>query len=200
MLKTVKENNPDTLVLYYRIDALIFEDATHNVRVTVAFNMKDLNTGVTKSIGAQSFEFKSKSTNKDGVIDDIAYCAEAAMNSLMNAEGAAAKLNNIAMSIKNAKAMPKGPLKLIVNASAFDAKIRKRAMYMLKKELSAKKITSAKNIKTTNTTLITTIDNPNITEGDALYMEHVFPILEEIGVELADDKVSYSGNTVTIKP
>jgi len=200
LLKTVKENNPDTLVLYYRIDALIFEDATHNVRVTVAFNMKDLNTGVTKSIGAQSFEFKSKSTNKDGVIDDIAYCAEAAMNSLMNAEGAAAKLNNIAMSIKNAKAMPKGPLKLIVNASAFDAKIRKRAMYMLKKELIAKKITSAKNIKTTNTTLITTIDNPNITEGDALYMEHVFPILEEIGVELADDKVSYSGNTVTIKP
>ena len=73
-------------------------------------------------------------------------------------------------------------------------------MYMLKKELIAKKITSAKNIKTTNTTLITTIDNPNITEGDALYMEHVFPILEEIGVELADDKVSYSGNTVTIKP
>ncbi len=200
LLNAVKENNPDTLVLYYRIDALIFEAATHNVRATVAFNMKDLNTGVTKSVGAQSFEFKSKSTNKDGVIDDIAYCAEAAMNSLMNAEGAAAKLNNIAMSIKNAKDMPKGPLKLIVNASAFDAKIRKRAMYTLKKELIAKKITSAAHIKTTNTTLIATIDNPNIKEGDALYMEHVSPILEAIGVELSDDKVNYSGNTVTIKP
>ena len=162
--------------------------------------MKDLNTGVTKSVGVQSFEFKSKSTNKDGVIDDIAYCAEAAMNSLMNAEGAAAKLNNIAMSIKNAKDMAKGPLKLIVNASAFDAKIRKRAMYTLKKELVTKKITSAANIKTTNTTLIATIDNPNIKEGDALYMEHVSPILEAIGVELSDDKVNYSGNTVTIKP
>lgn len=200
LLKTVKENNPDTLVLYYRIDALIFEAETRNIRVTVAFNMKDLNTGVTKSVGAQSFEFKSKSKNKDGVIDDFAYCAEAAMNSLMNAEGAAAKLNKIAMSIKNAKAMPKGPLKLIVNASAFDAKIRKRAMYTLKKELIAKKITTAAKIKTTNTTLVATIDNPNIKEGDALYMEHVSPILEKIGIELADDKVNYSGNTVTIKP
>lgn len=200
LLKAVKENNPDTLVLYYRIDALIFEPDTRNVRVTVAFNMKDLNTGVTKSIGAQSFEFKSQRTGKDGIIDDIAYCAEAAMNVLMNAEGAAAKLNNIAMSIKNAKTMPKGPLKLIVNASAFDAKIRKRAMYTLKKELIAKKITSARNIRTSNTTLTANIDNPEIRETDVLYMEHISPILEKIGVELADDKVNYAGNTVTIRP
>ena len=43
--------------------------------------------------------------------------------------------------------MPKGPLKLIVNASAFDKKVRKKAMYMLKKELIAQKITSASKIK-----------------------------------------------------
>ena len=200
LLKTVKENNPDTLVLYYRIDALIFEPSTRNVRTTVAFNMKDLNTGVTKSIGAQSFEYKSRSAGKDGVMDDIAYCAEAAMNSLMNAEGAAAKLNSIAMSIKNAQNMPKGPLKLIVNAAAFDAKIRKRALYTLKKELIAQKITSSSKIKSSNTTLTATIDNPAIKEADALYMEHVAPILEKIGIELADDKVNYAGNTVTIKP
>lgn len=200
LLKTVKENNPDTLVLYYRIDALIFAESSKKVRVTVAFNMKNLNTNVTKAIGNQSFEFVSKGTSKDEIIDDIAYCAEAAMNSLMNAEGAAAKLNNIAMSIKNAADMPKGPLKLIVNASAFDAKIRKRALYTLKKELIAQKIASAANIKSSNTTLTATIDNPNIKEADALYMEHVSPILEKIGVELQDDKVSYSGNTVTIKP
>ena len=200
LLKAVKENNPDTLVLYYRIDALIFEPSTRNVRTTVAFNMKDLNTGVTKSIGAQSFEYKSQSAGKDGVMDDIAYCAEAAMNSLMNAEGAAAKLNSIAMSIKNAQNMPKGPLKLIVNAAAFDAKIRKRALYTLKKEFIAQKITSSSKIKSSNTTLTATIDNPAIKEADALYMEHVAPILEKIGIELADDKVNYAGNTVTIKP
>ena len=200
LLKAVKENNPDTLVLYYRIDALIFEASTSKIRATVAFNMKDLNTGVTKSIGSQSFEFVSKAKSKDMVIDDIAYCAEAAMNSLMNAEGAAAKLNNIAMSIKNTADMPKRPLKLIVNASAFDAKIRKKALYTLKKELIAQKITTADKIKSSNTTLTATIDNPNIKEADALYMEHVSPILEKIGITLDDDKVNYAADTVTIKP
>ena len=200
LLKAVKENNPDTLVLYYRIDALIFEPSTRSVRATVAFNMKDLNSGVTKSIGAQSFEYKSQSVGKDGVMDDIAYCAEAAMNSLMNAEDAAAKLNSIAMSIKNAKNMPKGPLKLIVNATAFDAKIRKRALYTIKKELIAQKITSSSKIKSSNTTLTATIDNPVIKEADALYMEHIAPILGKIGIELSDDKVNYDANTLTIKP
>lgn len=200
LLKTVKENNPDTLVLYYRIDALIFNPQSRNIRATVAFNFKDLNTNVTKSIGSQTYEFQTKSTGKDEIMDDIAYCAEAAMNSLMNAEGMAAKLNSIAMSIKNAANMPKGPLKLIVNASAFDKKVRKKAMYMLKKELIAQKITSASKIKSSNTTLTATIDNPNIKETDALYMEYVSPILEKIGVELEDDKVNYAGGTLTIKP
>ena len=196
----MKENNPDTLVLYYRIDALIFNPQSRNIRATVAFNFKDLNTNVTKSIGSQTYEFPTKSTGKDEIMDDIAYCAEAAMNSLMNAEGMAAKLNSIAMSIKNAANMPKGPLKLIVNASAFDKKVRKKAMYMLKKELIAQKITSASKIKSSNTTLTATIDNPNIKETDALYMEYVSPILEKIGVELEDDKVNYAGGTLTIKP
>ena len=200
LLKTVKENNPDTLVLYYRIDALIFNPQSRNIRVTVAFNFKDLNTNVTKSIGSQTYGFPTKSTGKDEIMDDIAYCAEAAMNALMNAEGMGEKLNSIAMSIKNAANMPKGPLKLIVNASAFDKKVRKKAMYMLKKELIAQKITSASNIKSSNTTLTATIDNPNIKETDALYMEYVSPILEKIGVELEDDKVNYAGGTLTIKP
>lgn len=200
LLKTVKENNPDTLVLYFRIDSLFFETATRRIHADVAFNLKNLSNGVTKNFGHGEFDSYSRSTNKDGVISDLAYCAEAAMNSLMNAEGAASKLNQIAMSIKNPANMPKGPLKLIVNASAFDKKIRKRAMYMLKKELIAKKITSSSQIKSSNTTLTAVIDNPAIKEADALYMEHVSPILEKIGIELSDDKVHYAGSTVTIKP
>jgi len=96
--------------------------------------------------------------------------------------------------------MPKGPLKLIVNAAAFDAKIRKRALYILKKELIAQGITSSSKIKSSNTTLTAIIDNPAVKEADVLYMEHIAPILGKIGIELSDDKVNYSGNTVTIKP
>jgi len=200
LLKTVKENNPDTLVLYYRIESLIFNPKSREISATVAFNLKDLNSNVTKSIGAQDYVYPTNATQKDEIMRDLAYCAEAAMNTLMNAEGAAAKLNSIAMSIKNAANMPKGPLKLIVNAAAFDKKIRKRAMYMLKKELIAQNITSAAKIKSSNTTLTATIDNPNIKETDALYMEYVSPILEKIGVELEDDKVNYAGGILTIKP
>lgn len=199
LLKAVRENNPDTLVLYYRVDVLLFESATRNVRATVAFNMKDLNTGVTKSIGARSFQFTSKSANKDGVIDDLSYCAEAAMNNLMNAEGAGTTLNQIAMSIKNAKEAPKGPLKLVVNASAFDPKVRKKALYTLKKEIDAMKIAIPGTVRSTNTTLTASI-HPGIRDADTLYMEYISPILSKIGIELSDEHVHYSGNTVTIKP
>ena len=181
LLQAVKANNPDTIVLYYRIDALIYEPSLRNVRATVAFNMKDLNTGVTKSVGAQSFLVKSQSTGKDGVMDDLAYCVESAMNALMNSEGAGQRLNSIAMSIKNAQNMPKGPLRLIVNGAAFEKKNQKRVLYTLKRELIARKITSASKIKSSNTTLTAVIDNPNIKETDALYMEYISPIFSRMG-------------------
>lgn len=200
LLKTVKENNPDTLVLYYRVDYLIYNPTTKEISVTVAFNFKDLNTNVTKSIGSQTYQLITNGTQKDQIMRDFSQCAIFAMNSLMNAEGMAQKLNSIAMSIKNAANMPKGPIKLIVNASTFDKKIRKKAMYMLKKEMVSKKITSASKIKSSNTTLTATIDNPNIKAADELYHEHISPILEKMGIELDDDKVNLAGNTVTIRP
>ncbi len=200
LLDTVRANYPETVVLYYRIDALIYNPQTKNVRATVAFNFKDLNGSVTKSIGAQTYEFPTRSTLKDEVMDDIAYCAEAAMNTLMNSEGMAEKLNSLAMSIKNAADMPKGPLKLIVNASVFDAKIRKKAMYMLKKEIVARKLAPASKVRSTNTSLTAVIENPEITETDVLYMEHIMPILESIGVEISDDKVHYAADTLTLNP
>lgn len=200
LLKTVKENNPDTLVLYYRVDYLIFNPSTREISVTLAFNFKDLNTNVTKSIGSQSYSLITNGTQKDEIMRDFSQCTIFAMNTLMNAEGMAAKLNSIAMSIKNAAKMPKGPIKLIVNAAAFDKKVRKKAMYMLKKEMIAKKLTSASKIKSSNTTLTATIENKDIKAGDELYMEHISPILEKLGIELDDEKVNYSGNTVTIKP
>ena len=130
----------------------------------------------------------------------MAFCVQSAMNLLMNGEDAGTQLNRVAMAIRNSKKVDQGPLKLIVNASAFDAKIRKRALYTLKKELVAKKITPASQIKSSNTTLTAVIDNPDIKETDALYVEHVSPILEKIGIELADDKVHYSGKSLIIQP
>ena len=201
LLEAIKGNDPNTIILYYRIDALIYDQSTDKIRATIGFSLKNLSSSTTKVFGTpQTFEMPVKSKNAESIIDDMAFCVQCAMNLLMNGEDAGAQLNSIAMSIKNAQDMPQETLRLIVNATAFDAKIRKRALYTLKKELIAKKITSASQIKSSNTTLTAIIDNPNIKEADTLYMEHVSPILEKIGIELADDKVNYSGNTVTINP
>ena len=201
LLNAVKENNPDTLVLYYRVDALIYNKETGKIRSTIGFTLKNLNSGVTKVFGTpQTYEMKVSSTNPETIIDDLSFCVQSAMNLLINGEDAAAQLNKIAISIRNQSKQPAGPLKLIVNGAAFDKKVRKKAMYMLKQEMVAKKITSASKIKSSNTTLTATIDNKNIKAADELYMEHISPILEKMGIELDDDKVNYSGSTVTIKP
>ena len=86
---------------------------------------------------------------------------------------------------------------MIINASVFDSKVRRRVMYALRKELPAKKVAS--KIKTTNTTLVATVDNPAIKDPDMLYMEYILPILKGMKVELTDDKVFISGRTITIR-
>ena len=201
LIDCVKENNPDCVALYYRIEALIYNPATKKITVTVAFNFKSLVNNVTKSIGAASHGIILDTTAKDEIIDQMAFCAETAANRLFNADDMSQKLNSLLTSIRNAAKQPKGPLTMVVNAKAFDGKVRKKVMYMLKKELIAKKISSASKIKSNNTTLTAVIDEKSgIKEADTLYMEHISPILENLGVELDDDKVSYSDNKLIIKP
>lgn len=199
LLDAVRENNPDTLVLYYRIDALIYDQNSKKVRATVALNLKNLATGVTKSIGTATMGSDITTSTPEGVIDDLAYCTDAAMVSLMNAEGAAAKINNIAQSMRSAAALPAGPLKLIINASAF-GKNQKKIMYNIKNDLITKKLCAAENIRSTDTTLTATVDRGLVKTPDVLYFEHIVPILEANGVTLDDDHVVYSPDSLTIKP
>ena len=132
LLKEVKANNPDTLVLYYRVDTLIFNAENRKIRASIALNIKNLKNNVTYSIGSQTFQYITRSTQKDEIIDDISYCATAAMNSLINSEDGVKNLNDIIMSIKNSAKMSKGPIRLIVNTSTFDKKIQKRVLWNLK--------------------------------------------------------------------
>ena len=201
LLKAVKANNPDALVLYYRIDALIYNKATEKISATIGFTLKNLDTNVTKVFGTpQTMELAISSTNPEKIMDDFAYCVESAINILMNDEDAGSQLNKIAMSIRNASLQVSGPVKLVVNSSTFDAKVRKRAMYMLKKELLNQSVISNGQTRSSSTTLTATITNSKIKAPDELYMEYVSPILEKLNIELSDDKVHYNGNTLIIQP
>ena len=71
---------------------------------------------------------------------------------------------------------------------------------MLKKEIVARKLAPASKVRSTNTSLTAVIENPEITETDVLYMAHIMPILESIGVEISDDKVHYAADTLTLNP
>ena len=197
LMNAIKENNPDTLLLYYRIDSLIFEESTRKITTTVAISVKNLRSNITKVVGSKSFSVKSNSTGIDGVIDDMVKCAEQAMNLLMKEEGTK-KLNDIIITLVNQADKPKA-LVLQVNGSTFDSKIRKKVLYTLKKELVAKGLTTESAIKSTDNNLTATIDS-KVKDLDELYIEHITPILEEMGVELSDDCVKYSGNTLSIKP
>lgn len=201
LLNAVKANNPDTLVLYYRIDALIFNKETSKITATVGFTLKNLNTNVTQVFGTpQTMELSISSTNPEKIMDDFAFCVESAINILMNNEQAGSQLNKIAMSIRNSQLQVSGPVKLIINASAFDPKVRLRAMYMLKKELITQSVISNSQSKSSRTTLTATVTNSKIQAPDVLYMEYILPILTKLNIELSDDKVNYNGNTLLIQP
>ena len=200
LLTAIQENNPNTLVLSYRIDALIFIPETDELSITVNLSIKDLKSGVTRSIGTQTYRQRSPSQNKELLMDNFANCVENAINKLMNEENAAAKLNAAAISIKNAAIQPKGALTFIVNAAAFDTKVRKRVMYMIRKELLSKGLSSSDKITSTDTTMTAEINPEKCKDREELYMEYIAPFLEGIGIELDDDKVHYDGDNLLIKP
>ena len=200
LLTAIQENNPNTLVLSYRIDALIFIPETDELSITVNLSIKDLKSGVTRSIGTQTYRQCSPSQNKELLMDNFANCVENAINKLMNEENAAAKLNAAAISIKNAAIQPKGTLTFIVNAAAFDTKVRKRVMYMIRKELLSKGLSSSDKITSTDTTMTAEINPKKCKDREELYMEYIAPFLEGIGIELDDDRVHYDGDNLLIKP
>ena len=199
LLKAVRANNPDTLVLYYRLETVEFEPATKQVRVTVALSIKNLDSNVTKSFGSETFALLSEATTTSMLVDDLGFAAEKAILKLMNAEGAGSRLNNLAMEFKNAANAPAGPIKININAEVIDAKIRKKVMYQLKKQVVAANITTADKVKSNNTSLIFEA-NPDFNDPEELYFEKISPIFEELGVEIEDDKIFYGKGTITIKP
>ena len=199
LLKAIRANNPDTLVLYYRLETVEFEVATSQIRVTVALSIKNLDSNVTKSFGTETFALLSTATTTAILVDEIGLTAEKAILKLMNSENAGSRLNKLAMEIKNAANAPAGPIKVNINGEVFVAKNRKRLLYQVKKQIIATNVTTEDKVKSNNTTLVFEA-NPGFKDPEALYFEKILPIFEELGVEIDDDKIFYGKGTLTIKP
>ncbi len=205
LLDAVKEQQPDTVVLYYRVDTLAFDPNTREMRSTVALSFKSLANDVTKAIGDASFAMKTTQTQKDMIMDEFALCTTLAANKLMNVDGAAERLNHLAMSLQNAPAVSKGPMKLIFNANGVDEKVRKRMLFQIKKQMETAGLvdkTDKNAVKTIGNTMTAIISGKDIDGLEDLYFEHLDGIFTGIGLEITDDQVIYdnTANTVTVSP
>ena len=198
-VRTVQQNNPDTIALYYRIDALAFDPATGTIRVSVALSFKNLSDNNTIEIGTKDYSDKTKNTKPDMVMADFGTAVERAMTNLITKDGAGEKLVSLFKKI-NAKAdKPKGPMKLVINCAQVDSKIKIKVRNGLKKSLVAAGLT--KKTKVVKDSLSCEVE-PSDEFGD---LDDVWGKVSEIlpeflgeDIEITDEWAKKNGNTLTV--
>ncbi len=199
-VRTVQENNPDAIALYYRIDALAYDADKGVIRTTVALSFKNLASNTTQSIGSRDFEFRTSNTKPDMLMADFGTAVERAMFALLNGEGMGAKLSHTVTAMRAAAARPKGPMKLVVNCSKVDKKIKIKFRTAIKKALIERGITDQKNLKIVKDSLSCKVLKKDLGDLDDLWGE-VSEIITEAGVEdLDDDAAKKNGDTLTVTP
>lgn len=199
-LRTVQENNPDAIALYYRIDALAYDAKTGEIRTTVALNFKILADNKTQNIGSRDFSYISANKNKrDMVMADIGTAVETAMVSLLDGEGMGAKLSHAIKSMRNAAARPKGPMKLVINCSQVDKKIKIKVRNGLKKALVEAGLTEKTKVVKDS---LSCVVKPNEEFGD---LDDVWGKVSEIipeflgdEIEITDEWAKKNGDTLTV--
>ncbi len=197
-LRTVQENNPDAIALYYRIDTLAYDADKGEIRVTVALSFKNLAANTTQEIGTRSFSYLTSSKKPEMLMDDFGETVERAMNALLNGEGMGEKLNHMVTSMRNAAERSKGPMKLVINCSKVDKKIKIKFRNTLKKALVAKGITN--KTKVVKDSLSCIVTKKGLEDLDDLWVE-VSEVIMEAGVEDIDDEAAKkNGNTLTVTP
>lgn len=198
-LRTVQENNPDAIALYYRIDVLAFDADTGAIRTTVSLDFKNLADNKTQHIGTRDFGIKTNNKKPDMVMADLGTCVERAMYNLLNGEGMGAKLSHMVKAMRNAANRPKGPMKLVINCSQVDKKIKIKVRNGLKKSLVAAGLTD--NTKVIKDSLSCVI-KPNKEFGDLDdvwgKVSEILPELLGDDIEITDDWAKKSGDTLTV--
>ena len=200
-LRTVQENNPDAIALYYRIDALAFDADTGTIRTTVALNFKNLAKNTTENVGSRDWQQRTRNKKEDMLMADIGTTVERAMFQLLNGEGMGEKLVHTVKSMRNASDRPKGPMKLVINCSKVDSKIKIRVRNGLKKKLIAAGLTGPDQTKVVKDSLSCVV-KPSKDFGDLddvwAKVSEIIPELLGDDIEISDDWAKKNGNTLTV--
>ena len=198
-IRTVQENNPDAIALYYRIDALAFDADTGTIRTTVALSFKNLSRNNTENIGSRDWQQRTRNKKEDMLMADIGTTVERAMFGLLNGEGMGEKLVHTVKSMRNAAARPKGPMKLVINCSKVDSKIKIRVRNGLKKKLIAAGLTDQTKVVKDS---LSCVVKPSKDYGDLDdvwgKVSEIIPELLGDDVEISDDWAKKNGDTLTV--
>ena len=198
-LRTVQENNPDAIALYYRIDALAYDPDTGKIRTTLALNFKNLADNKTVNVGTRDFQYTSRNKKADMIMADFGTCVNGAMSSLLGGEGMGEKLTHTIKSMRKAAERPKGPLKLVINCSQVDSKIKIKVRNGLKKALVSAGLTD--NTKVVKDSLSCVV-KPSKDYGDLDdvwgKVSEIIPELLGDEIEITDDWARKNGDTLTV--
>lgn len=195
-IKTIRDNNPDTIALYYRLDTIALDPTTKKIMVSASLNIKNLSKNTTSSLGSGTYNIITSNTEPMLVIEDIAMATVRALNIVLNGKGMAEKVQQIIKSMSNAQA--EGPIKVVINVSEVDSSIRTRLRVAIRKALEEAEVCTRKACKIRGNTLSFTSENEDYSNPDDLWIA-IFEALESCGVEATDDQMTLNGNTMTIK-
>ena len=199
-LETVQENNPDAIVLYYRIDGLTYNPETKKIRASVALSLENLVDNSSVDLGdLKGYELVASGSQEDEIMIDFGRCVGGAIDELMTSKGLGKKLMQEIKSMRNAAARPKGPMKLVINCSKVDSKIKIKVRNGLKKALVSNGLT--KQTKVVKDSLSCVVE-PNKDFGD---LDDVWGKVSEIlpeflgeDIEITDEWAKKNGDTLTV--
>lgn len=207
-LKVIRENNPDTVVMYYRIDTMAYDKAQNNLRVSVSLSIKSLggpNGVTTKSLGAHDYVSpKLKSLQPDVVMADMALSVTRALQGLLSGEGMNDKVVTTIKSLRAAEAAPKGPMTVVFNASKVDKKTRDDFLLDLEDGMVKAGLCKEKDIKNSGSTMTCKITSPDPKMKDQRRLwRKIKGILTDAGLDeemVTDDIKTVQGTTMTVVP
>lgn len=198
-LRTVQENNPDAIALYYRIDALAFDADKGTIRTTVALSFKNLSRNNTENIGSCDWQQRTSNKKEDMLMADFGTTVERAMFGLLNGEGMGEKLVHTFKSMRNAAARPQGPMKLVINCSKVDKKIKIKVRNGLKKQLIAAGLTDQTKVVKDS---LSCVVKPSKDFGDLDdvwgKVSEIIPELLGDDIEISDEWAKKNGDTLTV--
>lgn len=198
-LRTVQQNNPDAIALYYRVDVLAYDPATGDIRTTLALNFKRLADNKTESIGSRDWKQHSRNTKPDMLMADFGTVVERAMDNLLGGEGMGEKLTHTVKSMRKAADRPKGPMKLVINCSQVDPKIKIKVRNGLKKALIAAGLTDTTKVVKDS---LSCVVKPSKDYGDLDdvwgKVSEIIPELLGDEIEITDDWAKKNGDTLTV--